>query len=183
MEQQLSKPESKNMDACLRRLKQELVCTVLSTSISYYHCRMLLFLNSVHFEHVAFALRSFGTLKDAQTKNITHLHIRNIQNNNKCGASFACVLPDFYIPDFYLVYNLNWGCICIPLNRINLCRLKALGTPEACVHIPPLSVHAAGTDVLSLMSSRQLSLLAGLSLVCGGMQVQKRKRYKIQCVF
>lgn len=33
MEQRLSKPECKSMDTCLRRLKQELVCPVLSTAL------------------------------------------------------------------------------------------------------------------------------------------------------
>lgn len=28
--------------------------------------------------------------------------------------------------------------MCVFLNRINLCGLKALSTPEACVHFPPL---------------------------------------------
>lgn len=54
MEQRLSKQESKNMDSCLRRLKQELVGSVVSTSVIALDHWGVCFVLFFYFIHVYF---------------------------------------------------------------------------------------------------------------------------------
>lgn len=86
MEQQ--KPECKNMDACLRRLKQELVCCVCVLAT----CTVA-------------ALNGVGLLVQ-KIELISNIYVPNIQNKIRCF--FAC-----FVSGQILVFSLSWGLMCI----------------------------------------------------------------------